>query len=383
MNRGLNTKGMSLIIGLFTDLGSPGGVQRAGRHVAAVTAKYAAEHGLSYRFLSLNDPQGLHTLRVGSNEFSFSGHARDKAQFTLAALRAAGRKPLLATAMHANLGPILWAMKIRSPKMRLVVFTHGIEVWKPLSPFRRFALRRSDLVAGPSTDTIRHVTLTQGVRPEKVLRLPWGLDPEFEERLAAGNLPAFPADFPSGRKVILTIGRWDPAEQYKGADTLISAMPAILETATDAFLVLIGEGADQPRLEQLARDAGVAASTRFIGPVTKDELFAWYFSCDLFALPSRGEGFGLVFLEAMALGKPVIGGAHGGIPDVIEEGRTGLLVPHGDVERLRSAVCTLLMAPASAAKMGANGRERVKREFSFSEFQRRLAQAFDDVLLCK
>ncbi len=372
---------MSLIIGLFTDLGSPGGVQRAGRHVAAVTAKYASERGHSCRFLSLNDPQGLHTLRVGASEFSFSGHARDKAQFAMAALRSARRKPLLAIAMHPHLSPVLWAIKIRSPKTRLVVFAHGIEVWKPLSFLRRFAIRRANLVAGPSTDTVRHLTLTQGIRPEKVLRLPWGLDPEFEQRVADGSPSALPPDFPSGRKIILTVGRWDPAERYKGADTLISALPGVLKTVPEAFLVLIGEGADRPRLEQLAQDAGVAASTRFIGPVKKDELFAWYSSCDLFALPSRGEGFGLVFLEALALGKPVIGGAHGGIPDVIEDGRTGLLVPHGDVERLRSAVCALLTDPISASKMGATGRERVEREFSFLEFQRRLTHAFDDVLL--
>src|ERR1700732_3428217 len=89
---------MKMIVGLFTDLLSAGGGQRGGRHparrhVAAVAAKFAAERGFAYRFLSLNDPPGLHTVRVGPNEFLFSGHARNKAQFGLAALRAAGRRP--------------------------------------------------------------------------------------------------------------------------------------------------------------------------------------------------------------------------------------------------------------------------------------------------
>ncbi len=119
----------------------------------------------------------------------------------------------------------------------------------------------------------------------------------------------------------------------------------------------------------------------FLPGLTQDELFACYAACTIFALPSSGEGFGLVFLEAMAHGKPVIGGAHGGTPDVVEDGVTGLLVPHGDIERLAGALESLLADPARAAEMGAKGRDRVERLFSFEQFQGRLTQVLDDVLL--
>jgi glycosyltransferase involved in cell wall biosynthesis len=372
---------MSLIIGLFTQVLSPGGVQRASRHVAAVTAKFAADRGFSCRFLSLNDPQGLHSVRVGSGEFSVTGHARDKAQFVLAALRSAGGKPVLVIALHPNLAPIVWAMRMRSRKFRSIVFAHGIEVWQPLEWPRRAALRRADLVVAPSEDTVRQLISQQGIRAERIQRLPWGLDPEFEARLAASVQPALPAGFPQDGKIILTVGRWDPAERYKGADTLISALSHILQKVPDAHLVLVGDGADRPRLEQLARDLGVFERTRFLPGLTQDELFACYAACTVFALPSRGEGFGLVFLEAMAHGKPVIGGAHGGTPDVIEDGVTGLLVPHGDIERLSSALETLLGDPARATEMGAKGRDRVAREFSFERFQVRLTRLLDNFLL--
>ncbi len=262
---------MSLIIGLFTQVLSPGGVQRASRHVAAVTAAFAADRGISCRFLSLNDPQGLHSVRVGSSEFSVTGHARDKAQFVLAALRSAGRKPVLVIALHPHLAPIVWAMRMRSRKFRSIVFAHGIEVWQPLGWLRRAALRRADLVIGPSEDTVRHLISTQGIRAEKVQRLPWGLDPEFEARLAARVPPPLPSGFPRDGKIILTVGRWDPAERYKGADTLISALPRVLQAAPDAYLVLVGDGADRPRLEQLARDLGVSERTRFLPGLTQDE----------------------------------------------------------------------------------------------------------------
>jgi len=371
---------MSLIVGLFTEMLSTGGVQRASRHVAAVVARFARDRDQPYRFLSLNDPLGLHTLRVGSSEFSVMGHARDKSKFVLAAFRAAGGKPSLVIALHPHLAPVVWAMRLRSRKFHSIVFAHGIEVWRPLGWPRRAALRRASLVIGPSADTVQHLISQQAIRPEKTQRVAWGLDPEFEERVAAKVHPELPAGFPRDGKIILTVGRWDPSERYKGADTLIAALPRLLQSAPDTFLVLVGDGKDRPRLEQLARDAGVSGRTRFLHGLTQDELFACYAACQVFALPSRGEGFGLVFLEAMAHGKPVIGGAYGGIPDVIEDGVTGLLVLYGNTQCLSDALESLLIDPARAMEMGMRGKDRVEGTFSFEQFQSRLTRALQDVL---
>jgi phosphatidylinositol alpha-1,6-mannosyltransferase len=213
-----------------------------------------------------------------------------------------------------------------------------------------------------------------------VRRLPWGLDPEFEARLRTPVHPSRPPAFPERARVILTVGRWDPAERYKGADTLISALPRVLRTAPDAVLVLVGDGEDRPRLEQLAHEHGVTDRTRFLSSPTQEELFACYAHCDVFALPSRGEGFGLVFLEAMAHGKPVIGGAHGGTPDVVEDGVTGLLVSHGDVALLSGALESLLTDPARASAMGGRGRESVQTAYTFEQFQSGLTRTLENVL---
>ena len=246
-----------MIIGLFTEMLSTGGVQRAGRHVAAVAAEFGAERAVSCRFLSLNDPQGLHTVRVGSSEFTVSGYAHSKSQFVIAAMRAAGRSPSLVIALHPHLAPIVWAMRTRSRKFRSIVFAHGIEVWQPLGWPRGAALRQADLVIGPSGDTVRHLISDQRIPPEKVQRVPWGLDPEFEAQLAAPIQAALPRGFPERARIILTVSRWDPADRYKGGDTLISALPHVLRKVPDSFLVLVGDGEDRPRLEQLARDLGV------------------------------------------------------------------------------------------------------------------------------
>ncbi len=354
---------MSSIVGLFTDVLPSGGVQRAGRHVASVTARLASERGMTARFLSLNDPQGLHTIHVGSLEFSASGYAGSKIQFALAAMRAAGRNPALVMALHPHLAPIVWAMRARNRKFQSIVFTHGVEVWQPLGWPRGAALRRADMVIGPSADTVQHLISDQRILHGKVQRLPWGLDPDFEARLAAPAPFSLPPGFPRTGRIILTVGRWDPAEKYKGADTLISALPSVLKSAPDASLVLVGDGDDRPRLEHLARDLGVSDHAHFLYGITAEQLFACYANCTVFALPSRGEGFGLVFLEAMANAKPVIGGAHGGIPDIVVDGVTGLLVPHGDVERLAQALDSLFSNPARAMEMGERGKDRVDKTF--------------------
>jgi phosphatidylinositol alpha-1,6-mannosyltransferase len=371
---------MSSIVGLFTGVLPSGGVQRASRHVAAVAAQFASERGMSARFLSLNDPQGLHTVRVGSLEFSVSGYAGSKIQFVLAALRAAGRKPALVIALHPHLAPIVWTMRARSRKFQSIVFTLGVEVWQPLGWPRGAALRRADLVIGPSADTVQHLISEQRILPGKAQRLPWGLDPEFEARVAAAAPLSPPPGFPRTGRVILTVGRWDPAERYKGADTLIAALPRVLKAAPDTSLVLVGDGDDRQRLEDIARDLRVSEHTYFLCGLSPDQLFACYAHCDIFALPSRGEGFGLVFLEAMACGKPVIGGAHGGIPDIVEDGVTGLLLPHGDVERLAEALESLLNNPSRAKEMGARGKDRLAKLFSFAQFQLHLTQILENVL---
>jgi phosphatidyl-myo-inositol dimannoside synthase len=371
---------MSYVVGLLADVLPPGGVQRVSRHVAAVTAKFSADRNIAVRFLSMNDPQGLHTVRVGSLEFAVSGYAGSKAQFVLAAMRAARRKPLLVIALHPHLAPIAWAMKVRTRKLHSMVFAHGFEVWKPLGWPRGPALRRADLVVGPSRDTIQRLVSAQGVRADKVRRLPWALDPDFASQLAKRDRLLPPPNFPQGKRIILSVGRWDTAEQYKGADTLIMALPRILKAMPDVSLLLIGDGDDRPRLEQLARDRGITERTKFLHGLTAEQLSACYANCDVFALPSRGEGFGLVFLEAMAHSKPLVGCAQGGIPDIVEDGVTGLLVPFGDTDRVGQALESLLSHPDEARQMGERGRQRVVKEFSFEHFQSSLEELLRDVL---
>ena len=360
-----------MLIGLFTELMGNGGVQRASRHLAAALSDFAASRHLDYRILSLNDSSELHRLSVGGKEFVFTGCERRKGQFVAGAIRAATRRGKVVLAGHPNLGPVALAMKLAAPRLKTIVCTHGVEVWEPLPFWRGSALRRANLVLAPSKVTATAVEEQQNVRSGRIRILPWALDPDFEAIPA--DLPAskLPRGFPEGR-VILSVGRWAATERYKGMDTIITALPKLLPKWPELQFVAVGDGDDRVWLEELADQNGVNLHVHFLSGLSYEELAACYSASEIFALPSGGEGFGLVYLEAMARGKPVIGGAHGGAPEVIEDGLTGYLVPHGDAAQLATSIETLLADPALGQKMGARGRQRVERDFRFSVFAKSL-----------
>src|ERR1700747_181257 len=241
-------------------------------------------------------------------------------------------------------------------------------------------LRGATMVLAPSKYTAEHVAAVQGVAAEKIRVLPWGLDPQFEALASQAAKSAAPANFPEGR-VVLTVGRWRGDERYKGMDTLITALPRLLPRWPELQLAAVGEGDDRAWLEDLAEETGVQRHVHFLTGLSYAEIAACYAPCEMFALPSKGEGFGLVYLEAMACGKPVIGGAHGGAPEVIDDGKTGYLVPHGDAGQLATAIEPLLADPAREQEMGRRGRQRVENEFRFSVF----AKSFRKILreLCE
>jgi len=364
-----------VLIGLFPELDAAGGVQRAGRHMAAVLTEFAASRAMECRLLSLNDSPELHRMTASGREFVFTGCDRAKARFAVSALKAARRRAKLVLAGHPNLAPVVRLMTLAAPRMKSIVCTHGVEVWEPLPGLRRSSLQKASLVLAPSQYTADHVKTDQGVTPQKMRVLPWALDPQFEALAAGAAKTGAPEDFPKGR-VILTVGRWLTAERYKGMDTLITALPRLLTRWPDLQLAAVGEGDDLNWLQDLAEEHGVSMHVHFLSGLSYAQLAACYSACEMFALPSRGEGFGLVYLEAMACGKPVIGGAHGGAPEVISDGVTGYLVQHGDAVQLATSIETLLANPELAKEMGRRGKERVENEFRFNAF----AKSFKKIL---
>ena len=370
-----------MILGLFTALATVGGMERTGRHVAAVLTEFASSRDMECQFLTLNDPHEQHHASVAGREFVFTGYAGNKLGFVAPVARTAWGNPALIVAGYPDLGPLGPVAKALAPRTKTIVIAHGVEVWEPLPLLKRLALRKADLVLTSTRNTAAQVARHQGVATERIRVVPWALDPDFAALIPATRGCVLPKGFPEGR-VILTVGRWTPEERYKGVDTLIASLAHLLPRWPDLQLAVAGHGTDQTWFEQIAEECGVRSHVHFLKELSNVEIAACYSACEIFAMPSRGEGFGLVYLEAMACGKPVIGGSHGGAPEVIEDGKTGFLVRHGDVDHLSSSLEILLSDPAFGREMGTRGRERVQKEFHFETFANSLQHILNDLCEC-
>jgi glycosyltransferase involved in cell wall biosynthesis len=144
-------------------------------------------------------------------------------------------------------------------------------------------------------------------------------------------------------------------------------------------LVAVGSGDDLSRLRSVAAEQQVADGVHFLEGLSQRELAACYAAAEIFALPSTGEGFGLVFLEAMAFGKPVVGADAGGIPDLIRDGSNGLLIPPNDPDALAQGLSRLLQDEALRGKLGECGAAMVRREYEFDAFREALDQILCDL----
>jgi phosphatidylinositol alpha-1,6-mannosyltransferase len=171
-----------------------------------------------------------------------------------------------------------------------------------------------------------------------------------------------------GRPVVACVSR---LVARKGQDVLIRAMPEIRRRVPGASLLVVGDGPDRDRLEGLAR-AEAPGAVVFAGQVSEADLPRYYRAGDVFAMPCRTrrgglevEGWGNVFIEAAACGRPVVVGDSGGAREALVDGVTGLLVDGGDVAAVGGAVASLLEDPARAAAMGEAGRRRVERSFTW------------------
>lgn len=369
------------ILGLFPELLAVGGIQEAGRLTAAALQQIALRRGWSAEFLSFNDPRAAGSLETGAGTIEYRGFGRAKFPFVLAAM-SRGRSidrtgATIVVAAHPHLAvPARW-MRTVSPCLKTIVMAHGVEVWKPLTSSRRRALLGADLVLAPSRDTAQKLVQVQGVVPDKVRVLPWPLNPGLLRMADAPAGLSLPAEFPQGR-IILTVGRWAASERYKGADELIGAVAQLRASVAHLHLVAVGGGDDLHRLRKIAYELGMADRVHFLENLSREQIAACYARAEIFALPSTGEGFGLVFLEAMAFNLPVVAAAVGGAPDVVEEGVNGLLVPPGDARRVAEALARLLGDEALRAKLGSGGAQIVRQKYRFGVFQTALERILAD-----
>lgn len=349
--------------------GRAGGIQMFCRALCLAAGKWAQRDGTSVSALALNDGVAPDGRYVNGGFEHYAGAGGDKAKFVGRYLRrlTASRHDWVIFG-HVYLSPLMTLARLLNPGVKTAVVAYGIEVWRPLSQLQRRALRRADVVLAISDYTKDELVRRSGVSPEKIRVVPCALDPHWKvAAAAASHEPATP--------VLLSVTRLVKEDRYKGIDDVIRSLPAVVRDAGPVEYRVVGRGNDVPRLRALAAGLGVARYVNFMGELSDAELREQYRGCSVFVLPSSEEGFGIVFLEAMAHGKPVVGGAHGGTPSVVKDGETGLLVAGSDVSGIANSVTRLLCDEELRQTLGRAGRRRLLEEFTFSKFEQRLTEA--------
>lgn len=272
--------------------------------------------------------------------------ARGKSAYVLRAMGLAFAEPRLDLVIcgHLNLLPLAWLVS-RRQRCPLLLIVHGIEAWQPhRSPLVRTLLRQSHAIAAVSRYTVERMKAWCEVPEPRFRILPNCVDLEmFVPRPRNASLAQrYGID---GRPVLLTVGRLAGHERYKGFDEVLEVLPQLARELPDVVYVIVGDGDDRARLQAKAHGLGVADRVVFTGFVSEEEKLDLYNLADVYVMPSRGEGFGIVYLEAMACGVPTIGSMLDGSRDALRDGQLGQLVDPGNPEQLIQAIRTALTRP--------------------------------------
>ncbi|MEG4502904.1 glycosyltransferase family 4 protein [Microcoleus sp. F6_B4] len=248
---------------------------------------------------------------------------------------------------HIKLAPLIQIV-CQPLGIPYTILTYGKEVWEPLGPKYQTAMRQAEsiwTISRYTRDSLRDSFAARtceinNLNPEKFQIVPCTVD---ENIFATGPKPLHLLKQYNlvGAKILMTVARLRSTDIYKGVDVTIQALPLIAKTFPNVKYLVIGRGDDRPRLAKLADDLGVAERVVFAGFVPTENLAAHYQLADAYVMPSQ-EGFGIVYLEALACGVPVLAGDADGSADPLQDGKLGWRVPHRDSAAVAVACVEML-----------------------------------------
>ncbi len=359
------------ILFLVTDLAnSKGGIQVFNNHLI----KALAELGNNLSVVSLNDSKSLNNAKCSFMPCGKYGYFK-KTAFIINTLRQIfSFKPDLILCGHINFSPFCLLLKtiFKAPYFTI---THGIEAWR-LRGLKRLGLRCSLEILSVSRFTKNEI-LKQlpHYGEDNIFILPNTFDaekfkPQPKPEYLMNKLNIKPDD-----KILLTIARLSKQEKYKGYDLVIMAMKEIVKEVPNAKYIIVGSGSDEERIKALISDNNLEDKVILNGFIPHEEIVDYYNLCDVFVMPSKAEGFGIVFLEALACGKPVIAGNIDGSGDALLDGELGFLVNPHNLSEIKAAIIKILKREAPESLLdGPYLRQRILEFFSFHKFKERVSE---------
>jgi phosphatidylinositol alpha-1,6-mannosyltransferase len=298
-------------------------------------------------------------------ELEVLGANSSRLSFLTSAIRAShdGGADLTIACSHLHLAPIARMVRFLSgAKARPILMLCGIEAWVPLRAHENWALQGCDIASISQHTSYRFKYANSRFRTTPISICHPGVAAVSAAAPHFGESP-----------IALIVARMSAAERYKGHDALLDVWPNVLTRHPEAVLAIVGDGDDRPRLEEKAKELGIQSAVTFAGRIGDSALAGLYARCRFFVMPSRDEGFGLVFLEAMRAAKPCIGG-EGAAAEIIENGRTGIVIDSVNQGELLTAILRLYGDSELCRQYGDAGRSRFLAEFTDRHFQARFAR---------
>ncbi len=345
-----------------------------------------AEYNRNFLTALCNDPRCSEVVVVPRHAPDDPGALPAKLRFVTSSLngkfnyaRAAfresvfGRKFDLVMCGHINLLPFAW-LASRRHGAKLVLVIHGIDAWQPhRSALINALVKQINVVISVSALSLDRflnwAIPTRERQSVSTIIIPNTID---LTRYTPGAKPQALLDRYdlAGNKVLLTMGRLAAHERYKGVDEVLESLPGLLQKVPELVYLIVGDGNDRQRLEEKAAQLGLADRVRFAGYVPNEEKQAHYRLADAYVMPSQGEGFGIVFLEAMASGIPVVASKLDGGREAVREGLLGVLVDPTNSKELEQGILSALSQSCGIVPRGLE-------YFSLNHFQDRVHQLLD------
>ena len=338
----MKTKVLFLTLSIFS---RTGGIEKVCRTICKALSELYTETGTGWQTLSMHDPGGAALQNLYFPSRFFVGYDGKKIPFVLNSIRE-GIKSRLVLLSHINLLLPGYLIKLFSPSTKLVLLAHGIEVWKPFTSLQKKMFKKVDLVLPVSNYTRDRMVELHSPGNDKLVVLNNCLDPFIPEPLKNGMDTSFLSRYGLTKEhtILLTLTRMMSDEKYKGYDHVLNALPELIKEHPGLRYLLAGKYDEQEkaRLDKMIDNLGLNGFVVFTGFIADADLPAHFANADIFVMPSSGEGFGLVFIEAMHYGLPVIAGNKDGSVDALANGQLGILIDPGSKKELVNAINKVL-----------------------------------------
>jgi asparagine synthase (glutamine-hydrolysing) len=351
-----------------------GGIEKFNRAFLKALTDFQAEGKLIANCLSVYD-YSVDPLYFDKK--NYRGFKGNRIKFVFSALKEASKYNTIVLG-HINLSLIGWGIKKMFAHKNIILVTHGIEVWDQLKGVKSYVMQNADSVLAVSTFTKEAIVKTHKISPEKITVFSNTIDPYF----------SYPKEFKKPEylmkryginetdSIIFTLTRLSATEKYKGYDKVIDVLPYLKNCVPHAKYIIAGKADETESLRLLGMQQAndLVDTVLLTGFIKEEEVVDHFLLADVFVMPSRKEGFGIVFIEAMACGLPVIAGNKDGSADALQQGALGQLIdPDSDAEMFQAVVNTLqIEEPIDHIGAKKVLQQKVKKAFGFDTYKQNL-----------